>query len=107
MNTTKSPAPKSAAKKSAARKPAPARKAPAKKAAPKKAPARKKTAPADAQRARLQLMGVDARVTEREQAGRTVDRVRVGPFQNKDAADRVKDRLDGSGFDSALVRVQK
>ncbi len=62
---------------------------------------------ADAQRARLQLMGVDARVTEREQAGRTVYRVRVGPFQNKDAADRVKDRLDGSGFDSALVRVQK
>lgn len=53
MKTTKSPAPKSAAKKSAARKPAPARKAPAKKAAPKKAPARKKTAPADAQRARV------------------------------------------------------
>ena len=62
---------------------------------------------ADAQRARLQLMGVEARVTEREQAGRTVYRVRVGPFQNKDAADRVKDRLDGSGFDSALVRVQR
>lgn len=48
MKTTKSPAPKSAAKKPAARKPAPA-----KKAAPKKAPARKKTAPADAQRARV------------------------------------------------------
>ena len=53
MKTTKSPAPKSAAKKPAARKPAPARQAPAKKAAPKKAPARKKTAPADAQRARV------------------------------------------------------
>jgi cell division protein FtsN len=52
-------------------------------------------------------MGVEARVTEREQAGRTVYRVRVGPFQNKDAADRVKDRLDGNGFDSALVRVQR
>ncbi|QTD45845.1 SPOR domain-containing protein [Ottowia testudinis] len=62
---------------------------------------------ADGQRARLSLMGVEARVTEREQAGRTVYRVRVGPFQNKDAADRVKDRLDGSGFDAALVRVQK
>ena len=62
---------------------------------------------ADAQRARLSLMGVEARVTEREQAGRTVYRVRVGPFQNKDAADRVKDRLDGNGFDSALVRVQR
>ena len=62
---------------------------------------------ADGQRARLSLMGVEARVTEREQAGRTVYRVRVGPFQNKDAADRVKDRLDGNGFDSALVRVQR
>ena len=31
----------------------------------------------------------------------------VGPFQNKDAADRVKQRLDGDGFDAALVRVQK
>lgn len=62
---------------------------------------------AEAQRARLSLMGVEARVTEREQAGRTVYRVRVGPFQNKDAADRVKGRLDGNGFDSALVRVQK
>jgi cell division protein FtsN len=62
---------------------------------------------ADAQRARLSLMGVEARVSEREQAGRTVYRVRVGPFQNKDAADRVKQRLDGDGFDAALVRVQK
>ncbi|MBH1962790.1 MAG: SPOR domain-containing protein [Comamonadaceae bacterium] len=62
---------------------------------------------AQAQRARLSLMGVESRVTEREQAGRTVYRVRVGPFQNKDAADRVKERLDGNGFDSALVRVQK
>lgn len=62
---------------------------------------------AEAQRARLSLMGVESRVTEREQAGRTVYRVRVGPFQNKDAADRVKDRLSGNGMDAALVRVQK
>ena len=62
---------------------------------------------AEAQRARLSLMGVESRVTEREQAGRTVYRVRVGPFQNKDAADRVKGRLSGNGMDAALVRVQK
>lgn len=62
---------------------------------------------ADAQRARLSLMGVEARVSEREQAGRTVYRVRVGPFQNRDAAERVKERLDGNGFDAALVRVQR
>jgi cell division protein FtsN len=33
--------------------------------------------------------------------------VRVGPFDKKDDADRQKERLDGSGFDTALVRVQR
>lgn len=64
-------------------------------------------ADADAQRARLSLLGIQARVTEREQAGRTVYRVRVGPFDNKDAADRAKAQLDGNNVDSALVRVQR
>jgi cell division protein FtsN len=46
---------------------------------------------AEAQRAKLSLMGVEAKVTEREQAGRTVYRVRAGPFNKKDDADRLKD----------------
>ncbi|CAA2101061.1 Cell division protein FtsN [Variovorax paradoxus] len=62
---------------------------------------------AEAQRAKLSLMGVEAKVTEREQAGRTVYRVRAGPFNKKDDADRLKDRLDGGGMESALVRVQR
>jgi cell division protein FtsN len=62
---------------------------------------------ADAQRAKLSLMGVEARVTEREQAGRTVYRVRAGPFNQKNDADRLKERLDGGGLESALVRVQR
>jgi cell division protein FtsN len=62
---------------------------------------------AEAQRAKLSLMGVEARVTEREQAGRTVYRVRVGPFNRKDEADRLKERLDGGGLEAALVRVQR
>ena len=62
---------------------------------------------AEAQRAKLSLMGVEAKVTEREQAGRTVYRVRAGPFNKKDDADRLKDRLDGGGLESALVRVQR
>lgn len=65
------------------------------------------TEDADAQRAKLSLMGVDAKVTEREQAGRTVYRVRAGPFNKKDDADRLKERLDGGGLESALVRVQR
>jgi cell division protein FtsN len=62
---------------------------------------------ADAQRAKLSLMGIEAKVTEREQSGRQVYRVRVGPFNNKDDADRQKEKLDTGGFDTALVRVQR
>ena len=62
---------------------------------------------AEAQRAKLSLMGIEAKVTEREQSGRQVYRVRVGPFNSKDDADRQKDKLDAGGFDTALVRVQR
>ena len=62
---------------------------------------------AEAQRAKLSLMGVEAKVTEREQSGRQVYRVRVGPFNSKDDADRQKEKLDSGGFETALVRVQR
>ncbi|MEO7242770.1 MAG: SPOR domain-containing protein [Variovorax sp.] len=62
---------------------------------------------ADSQRAKLALMGIDAAVSEREQAGRAVFRVRAGPFNSKDDADRLKGRLDRGGIESALVRVQR
>lgn len=62
---------------------------------------------AEQQRARLAMLGLAAKVTEREQAGRTVYRVRVGPFDKKEEADSAKDKLDASGMESSLVRVQK
>ncbi|WP_460885343.1 SPOR domain-containing protein, partial [Ramlibacter solisilvae] len=62
---------------------------------------------AEAQRARLSLMGFDAKVTEREQSGRQVFRVRVGPFEKKDDADRQKQKLEAGGVETALVRVQR
>ena len=62
---------------------------------------------AEAQRAKLSLMGIESKVTEREQSGRQVYRVRVGPFNSKDDADRQKEKLDAGGFDTALVRVQR
>ena len=46
-------------------------------------------------------------LTERDQSGRTVYRVRLGPFEHKEEADAAKEKLDGAGVDSALVRVQK
>ena len=62
---------------------------------------------AEAQRAKLSLMGVEAKVTEREQSGRQVFRVRVGPFDKKEDADRNKEKLEASGVETALVRVQR
>ena len=62
---------------------------------------------AEQQRARLAMLGYEAKVTEREQSGRTMYRVRIGPFDRKDDADGAKDRLGGVGVDAALVRVQK
>lgn len=62
---------------------------------------------AEQQRARLAMLGFEAKITEREQSGRTMYRVRVGPFDRKDDADGTKTRLAGSGIDAALVRVQK
>ncbi len=62
---------------------------------------------ADAQRAKLAMLGWEARVSEREQGGRTVFRVRVGPFDKRDDAEGLKQKLDGAGVESALVRVQR
>jgi cell division protein FtsN len=62
---------------------------------------------AEQQRARISLMGLQARVSEREQSGRTVYRVRLGPFERKDDADKAKEKLDASGIETALVRVQR
>jgi cell division protein FtsN len=62
---------------------------------------------AEAQRAKLSLMGIEAKVSEREQSGRQVFRVRVGPFEKKEDADRQKEKLETGGIETALVRVQR
>ena len=64
-------------------------------------------AEADAQRAKLTMMGLDAKISEREQAGRQVYRVRLGPYDDKDVAERAKSKLDAGGIETALVRVQR
>lgn len=62
---------------------------------------------AESQRARLSLGGVQAKVSEREQSGRAVFRVRVGPLNKKEEADSIKEKLDAAGYETALVRVQR
>ncbi|TSE35638.1 SPOR domain-containing protein [Tepidimonas charontis] len=62
---------------------------------------------AEAQRARLALQGFDARVSEREQSGQRVWRVRLGPFDSKVQAELMQERLRGAQFETALVRVPR
>lgn len=59
------------------------------------------------QRARLQSLGIHAQVSEREQAGRTVYRVRLGPFDRKEEAEKMTDKLGDNSIDATLVRVQR
>ena len=66
-----------------------------------------RTEDAEAQRAKLAMLGMEGKMSEREQAGRTVYRVRVGPFDKKADADAAKEKLDAAGVESALVRVQR
>ena len=62
---------------------------------------------AKAQKARLAMLGMEAAITEREQAGHTVFRVRMGPFSQKAVADATREQLESKGVEAALVRVQR
>ena len=62
---------------------------------------------AETQRAKLAMLGFNAQVTEREQSGRPVYRVRVGPFKQLNQAEGAVEQLGGHGVESALVRVQQ
>jgi cell division protein FtsN len=46
-------------------------------------------------------------VSEREQGGRSVFRVRLGPFEDKAAAERIRSKLEASSMENTIVRVQR
>lgn len=62
---------------------------------------------AEAQKAKLAIQGFTAKVMEREQAGRTVYRVRLGPMDTRDGAEDLQRKIEGAGFEANLVRVQR
>ena len=62
---------------------------------------------ADAQRAKLAMLGWEAKVSENKKDGRPVFRVRVGPFAKRDDAAGLKEKLDDAGVQTNLVRVQR
>jgi len=62
---------------------------------------------AEQQRAKLAMGGLQAKITEREQAGRTVYRVRLGPYPGRAGADELQQRLQAEGIEAQIVRVEK
>lgn len=66
-----------------------------------------KAAEAEAQRAKLGMLGLEARLYERNQSGRVVQRVRVGPFDTRDDAQATRDRLVSAGIEAQLLRAER
>ena len=66
-----------------------------------------KSEDAEQQRAKLALAGFRATVSDREQNGRTVHRVRLGPFDRKEDADAQEDRAKAIDPEASLVRVER
>ncbi|MFA7667011.1 MAG: SPOR domain-containing protein [Burkholderiaceae bacterium] len=59
---------------------------------------------AEGMKARLALLGFEARVIPAEVDGRTVHRVRIGPFAKQEDAARARARLIEGGIEASLVR---
>jgi cell division protein FtsN len=106
------PAPSATAARPAAE--TPAEKAPAKAEAPVEdgtsfllqAGAFRSPDEADAMRARLALLGLDARIFPIEQGGQTLYRVRLGPYGQMDEINRTRKRLAENSIDAQVVRLQ-
>ena len=62
---------------------------------------------AESQRAKLSLQGYDPHISDKEQAGKTVFRVRLGPLMSKDEAEKVQVKLTTQKVEAAIIRVQR
>ena len=61
---------------------------------------------ADGMRARLALIGLDARVFPIEQGGQTLYRVRLGPYGQLDDVNRVRKLLAENNIEAQIVRLR-
>lgn len=64
-------------------------------------------ADAENAKAKLALLGVESNISERSADTGTLYRVRVGPFSQVDAMNRIRSKLSENGVDVAVVRIQK
>ena len=62
---------------------------------------------AEQQRAKLAMLGLSSRIFERDQSGRSIYRIRLGPFENRESTLPTLDRLQAAGIETTLVRVER
>lgn len=61
---------------------------------------------AEQQRAKLAMLGYEGRISERDQAGKVVYRVRIGPL-DRAQADEARAKLGAAGVESALIAAAR
>jgi cell division protein FtsN len=64
-------------------------------------------ADAENARAKLALLGMEAKVSEKQSDNGSLFRVRLGPYAQLDAMNRVRAKLAENSVDAALVRIPK
>jgi len=62
---------------------------------------------AESARAKLALLGFEAKVTERTADSGVLYRVRIGPFDHAEAMNRTRSKLSDNGVDAAIVRIPR
>jgi len=62
---------------------------------------------AESLRAKLVMQGYDPRISDKEQGGKTVFRVRIGPLAAKEEAEKIQLKLAAVKVEAAIVRVQR
>lgn len=67
----------------------------------------REVADAESARAKLALLGFEANVSDRATDTGVLHRVRLGPYQQVEAMNRVRSKLSENGVDVAVVRNQK
>jgi len=64
-------------------------------------------ADAESARGKLALLGFEATLSDRTTDTGVLHRVRIGPFQQVEAMNKVRSKLSENGIDVAVVRNQK
>lgn len=66
-----------------------------------------KRADADAQKASLAIQGIQSQLSELTSEGNTLWRVRVGPYNSVEESNPVREKLNGMGIKSTVIKSSK